>query len=531
MTDVEYVSVTEIFQVPMHDQQPKTPPSRAVQAARKHLTPMAQTPRFDPEVHTSHKKSMDNTKEEAEDSFVVTIGSRTPARITQMETTESGQKEDSASPAHREDEKDLSATEIVVRSPVKIVTRIEDSVEAIDDLEDAIEKMGEALPPIVDECEPVATLKMANHTSPNNTTKRPEPKKHQVTRKPSTGLAVKKTRAVQKATNPRPSTTKPVSHNAEVHSTTKTRPSLMAKSSPNMTKQATQPATSANPTPQAQAPPPKTAASTKRTLSSIHKPPFQPTKSTKQPTRPSFELPGEAISRKLKEQREERLKREDEENDKKREFKARPVRVSHAPVTIKATATSKARMSLVRGVSGTDTGTGTVVNDYAPRISSIRSNASRISSISSTTAVVGGGGGGTQNNNNNNNNKRLSSLPATHRRPSALLRKSSTAGTANTSAPRTRGPSASVSVKGKEVFGRDRLEKEGRERARREKEETARAARVQAAEKGRVKSREWAERKLKMEKMEKGEREKEGMGVENVVREEEKEEEKRKVEG
>ncbi|RCI16182.1 hypothetical protein L249_3248 [Ophiocordyceps polyrhachis-furcata BCC 54312] len=43
-------------------------------------------------------------------------------------------------------------------------------------------------------------------------------------------------------------------------------------------------------------------------------------------TKPTFELPGEAISRRKREEREAKLRAEEEEDRKKREFKARPVR-------------------------------------------------------------------------------------------------------------------------------------------------------------------------------------------------------------
>ena len=52
-------------------------------------------------------------------------------------------------------------------------------------------------------------------------------------------------------------------------------------------------------------------------------------------------------------------------------------------------------------------------------------------------------------------------------------------------------------LKGREVFNRDRMEKEARERERKEKEEAAKRARAEAAERGRIASREWAERQRK----------------------------------
>jgi hypothetical protein len=49
-------------------------------------------------------------------------------------------------------------------------------------------------------------------------------------------------------------------------------------------------------------------------------------------------------------------------------------------------------------------------------------------------------------------------------------------------------------IKGKEVFNRDKMEKDAKDRERKEKEEAAKQARAQAAERGRIASREWAER-------------------------------------
>jgi hypothetical protein len=46
----------------------------------------------------------------------------------------------------------------------------------------------------------------------------------------------------------------------------------------------------------------------------------------------------------------------------------------------------------------------------------------------------------------------------------------------------------------KEIFGRDKAEKEEREREKKEKEDAAKKARAQAAERGRQASREWAEK-------------------------------------
>lgn len=63
-------------------------------------------------------------------------------------------------------------------------------------------------------------------------------------------------------------------------------------------------------------------------------------------TKPSFELPGEAISRRKREQHEAKLRAEEEELRRKREFKARPFRNSSAPsVAPRETIASRARQT------------------------------------------------------------------------------------------------------------------------------------------------------------------------------------------
>ena len=71
-------------------------------------------------------------------------------------------------------------------------------------------------------------------------------------------------------------------------------------------------------------------------------------RSLKQPTRPSFELPGEAISRRKREEREARLKAQEEEERKRREFKARPIRAGLVSSSFpRDTAASRARQNKV----------------------------------------------------------------------------------------------------------------------------------------------------------------------------------------
>lgn len=67
-------------------------------------------------------------------------------------------------------------------------------------------------------------------------------------------------------------------------------------------------------------------------------------RSSKPPTVPSFELPGERYSRMKKERLEQKLKEEEEEARRRRQFKARPSPASATP-TVRSTFTSRQRQS------------------------------------------------------------------------------------------------------------------------------------------------------------------------------------------
>ena len=436
---------------------PSAPQSEAVEAVGTRLTAnVAQTPHFNPEIHRSEDGNMEVRTNDQEDSFVGTIGSRTPAKFTRTEETVD--EENNGETIRTHGSEDSFVEKIVARSPAKPITRIEDSVEAIDALEDAIEKVGESLPTVlVDPQSPVTTKKASNVVGGRTS----------VT---ASKTANKKTNAMlsnsrtKKLPARRPSTisTAPSSAKRAIFrpsNISSTRPSISAK-----TPSQTSSSAAVKPT------------TTKRPVSSTHKAPFQPTKSTKPPTRPSFELPGEAISRKLKEQREERLQREEEEKSKKRQFKARPVRLSQAPV-IKPTAASKARMSLLH------LGAESTTNDHAPKIkplarASSTSNEKRLSTLSVA---------------------KRSTVPARAPADTSAPRAPSLAGSGS-STSRQPSTAAQQKLRGKEVCQRDRHELEEKEKARRQKEEAARKARAEAAERGRKASREWAE-KMKAKKM------------------------------
>jgi hypothetical protein len=166
-----------------------------------------------------------------------------------------------------------------------------------------------------------------------------------------------------------------------------------------------------------------------------------PPKSTKPVTKPTFQLPGEATALKLKAQKEERLKRMEEAEAAKKAALAAPARkpIAHRP-----------RNSLL-------------VKD-APGIS--------IPPPSKTDAP-----------------QRSASTVSVNRNSAVLVENGKP-----TVVPVDAG---ALKAKGKQVFNRDKLEKDAAERERREKEEAAKKARAEAAERGRIASREWAERQRK----------------------------------
>jgi hypothetical protein len=175
----------------------------------------------------------------------------------------------------------------------------------------------------------------------------------------------------------------------------------------------------------------------------------QPPKSTKPPTKANFELPGAAVAEKLKIQKEKRLKRMEEAEAAKKE------------------AAAKARTAPVRKVS--------IPVRPAPSLTipppTQSSQAQRSSSLASKRSSI--------------------IMPQSRSTSTSSANRSSVIVTKSTVTPVD---AAAQKVKGREVFNRDRMEKNAKERERKEKEEAAKKARAEAAERGRIASREWAEK-------------------------------------
>jgi hypothetical protein len=237
-------------------------------------------------------------------------------------------------------------------------------------------------------------------------------------------------------------------------------------------------------------------------------------------------LPGDAITAKLKAAREDRLKREEEEAQKRREFKARPVpgSIKNKPIAVvKQTAASRARQSIIGSENSKDgkentpaaPATATGAKATQPATTGAGPKRSATTTASATTST-----------------KRTSILPntkptstaepkpnPTHTEASpkgatSLSRSSSLSLSKRSATTPPRNPSRTVTAtdvamqrqKARAIFNRDRVEKEARERERREKEDAAKRARAEAAERGRLASREWAERQKRR-----------GLGGEGIV--------------
>ena len=193
---------------------------------------------------------------------------------------------------------------------------------------------------------------------------------------------------------------------------------------------------------------------------STSKPGFVPIKSRKAPTTATFTLPGEAIAAKLKAQREERQKREEDESSAKRTFKARPVPASINNLGKSATLprenrVSRARLSLITGGNGGATTGGAPAATITSATVGLAqldllkgSNASRLSIAKTRTSVTA------------NSAIRRTTLNNDHIRGPSITKP------------------ASPQLSAEELKAR------------------AKKAREEAAERGRLASREWAERQL-----------------------------------
>ena len=473
----------------------------AAQTPDKNITTTSKTPKFDPVLHAP-EIDPDSAKDESSDSFVGSIKTRSPIKLS------------------REPSRDSFVDSIKSRSPAKQASRIEDSVEAMDALEDAIEEVSIKLPQI-EHIEIESPVKERQNTS---TALPPSARKTAldakvVARTPkSARQSPIKTKAAQLRQAPprtdsgRVSTVKPPAKGPTINKST-TRPStVMPKSTAT---EATKAMMSFSNSPLKAQP----NLAKKRVPSgalSTSKPAFVPAKSSKPPTKSTFALPGEVIAAKLKAQREaqkeERAKQEEDVKNKKA-FKARPApsmsgRPSVLPRENKA---SLARKSSAPTADGQAENKENVAPKapLTPRTSIASGPNSKTLDIKKTRPEPNSSVRRTTNFTPPTATKKFSPTtrpsiaPKPTSRPSMAPRVASLAKSTKSSPPSSdstaqQKPAAKIS--GKEVYARTKLGRDKEEKEKREKEEAAKKARAEAAERGRLASREWAERqKRKME--------------------------------
>ncbi|EEH05991.1 hypothetical protein HCBG_05307 [Histoplasma capsulatum G186AR] len=492
---------------------PKTQPPQLVPSQ------IAQTPRFDPELHKSPVK--EGLASDDEDSFVQSIISRSA-----FKSNNNGKWADQAA----------RSMPYTSHCQARDFQEFEDPLEAIDALEDALEQIGQSLPVMeengLDSPVRASTPTDGNHVSRSNGTNIAS-KKHNSTLQSQhieNGSRSRLTGAKQS----QPLSMRPKLSSVTTSHSTKNSDRVASKSGPSgsrrisISRKSSHSNLPSNTTSTLTSRANKTRANS-TAIASISKPGFTPSKSTKPPTRPTFELPGEAISRRQKAQREERLKQEEQELQRRREFKARTPRNYSSPsFPVKETIASRSRTTLKAEEALN------IINahpDNSKRHTSLNSTrASRPESTRTSslgTAMTRSAASSHTQPGTNATGKSVTTSASTPARPAnqdiangvssppnkspgkdrdkqrsemSPVSSSRSPITPATSCPRAADATPLVQrSRGKEIFARDRIHEIERDRERREKEEAARRARTEAAERGRIASREWAERqKLKL---------------------------------
>jgi len=408
------------------------------------------------------------------------------------------QAESSQAGAQRE-----GSPEVIQRAPMTPTPQ--DPIEAMDAVAEAVELVENAIPRDEDIVSPKKVVKMTTANGPPPSAMKPARRSMNIS-----------SATPRKSTNPRQA---PLSNGVKrTESVKKPRPRASSVRKPDTT--AKDPAGKAD-----------IPHSKPRPISMSFPTPPPPAKSSKPSTRPTFQLPGEAVAAKLKAAKEERQKKEEEEAAKRPAFKARPApkMKEGGGAVVRPTAASRARESLMLGkdqptTNGVPAGPSGMQRSTSVRESLLKDRASRMSTmtssrmstvtprptpaagrvapkprptsmiITSRPSTIAASNQANTSRPRTTTNEQTRSKP----RPQSMIMNSTietafTAPTTTTNGSTTQKSSTTTS-KGKAVFARHANEREEQERKKREKEEAAKKARAAAAEKGRVASREWARR-------------------------------------
>ncbi|KAJ8131033.1 hypothetical protein O1611_g2587 [Lasiodiplodia mahajangana] len=207
---------------------------------------------------------------------------------------------------------------------------------------------------------------------------------------------------------------------------------------------------------------------TQPTVSSLRR-----AKSAKLPTRPTFELPGEAISRRKREEHQAQLRAQEEEERRRREFKARPVPSYGMPATMpRETIASRARQNkpaLTENSARTHTPKHPVGSIASPSRAALSTTINQSQSRGREPKIEGG--------------STLQVSRATSTSTTSLSGKRSSLSIEDVQMQKLRGH---------EIYQRDNSWADSRMREKSQREALAKLAREEAAERSRQKSREWA---------------------------------------
>lgn len=201
-------------------------------------------------------------------------------------------------------------------------------------------------------------------------------------------------------------------------------------------------------------------------------------KSAKLPTRPTFELPGEAISRRKREEHQAQLRAQEEEERKRREFKARPPPSKVVPTTApRETIASRARQTkatMTENISRTP-----MTNKYAAATIGPHSRSALLSTVNQQQ-VRGRGLKGESSPNQASRATSASTGSVSGKRSSVSYE-----------------DAQMQKLRGHEIYKRDNSWTDDRARERQQREQLAKLAREEAAERSRQQSREWAARQAR----------------------------------
>ncbi|KKY38089.1 putative carboxylesterase family protein [Diaporthe ampelina] len=201
-------------------------------------------------------------------------------------------------------------------------------------------------------------------------------------------------------------------------------------------------------------------------------------RSSKPPTVPNFELPGESVSRMKKERLAAKLKAEEEEARQRRQFKARPPPSSvGGSATVRSTFTSRQRES--------QGGTSDQQSTVSPLGSSPRSGAAKRQSVTMTPSVARTASNASASTAQTNRG-RTSSVGSSHFSARATSSSNASVVSASKRSQVSTEEIQEQKARGREIYSRDNSYGQDKERERLERQQAIQMARQKYAEQSRM---------------------------------------------